>query len=102
MLQAEWRPESLQAASELAAYAEQTGRKPAHLAQTWVMRNSLVTSTLLGPRTFEQWQDGIAAMACDWTAEDEAFCDRLVSPGKSSSLGPVDSHHPIEGRVTRR
>jgi aryl-alcohol dehydrogenase (NADP+) len=102
MLQAEWRAESLQAASELAAYAEQTGRKPAHLAQTWVMRNSLVTSTLLGPRTFEQWQDGIAAMACDWTAEDEAFCDRLVSPGKSSSLGPVDSHHPIEGRVTRR
>lgn len=102
MLQAEWRPESLQAASELAAYAEQTGRKPAHLAQTWVMRNSLVTSTLLGPRTLEQWQDGIAALACDWTAEDEAFCDRLISPGKSSSLGPVDSHHPVEGRVVRR
>lgn len=102
MLQAEWRPESLQAASELAAYAEQTGRKPAHLAQTWVMRNSLVTSTLLGPRTLEQWQDGLAALACDWTAEDEAFCDRLISPGKSSSLGPVDSHHPVEGRVVRR
>lgn len=101
MMEAEWRPESLQAASELAAYAERTGRKPAHFAQSWVMRNQLVTSTLVGPRTFAQWQDGMAALACPWMEEDEAFCDRLVSPGKSSSLGPVDPHHPIEGRIAR-
>ncbi|MBD1585937.1 aldo/keto reductase [Pseudomonas typographi] len=99
MLEAEWRPESLAVAAQLAAYAERTGRKPAHLAQTWVMRNAQVTSTLVGPRTFEQWDDAIAALACPWAEEDEAFCDRLVSPGKGSSLGPVDPHHPIEGRV---
>ncbi|MFF7709095.1 aldo/keto reductase [Pseudomonas sp. NPDC007930] len=101
MLEAEWRPESLAAAAALAAYAERTGRQPAHLAQAWVMRNRLVTSTLVGPRTFAQWQDGLAARACPWHAEDEAFCDALVSPGKSSSLGPVDPHHPIEGRVLK-
>jgi len=101
MMEAEWRPESLQAAGKLAAYAERTGRKPAHFAQSWVMRNQLVTSTLVGPRTFAQWQEGMAALACPWTEEDEAFCDRLVSPGKSSSLGPVDPHHPIEGRIAR-
>jgi aryl-alcohol dehydrogenase-like predicted oxidoreductase len=101
MIEAEWRPESLQVAGALAAYAERTGRKPAHFAQAWVMRNRLVTSTLVGPRTFEQWQEGIAALGCPWSADDEAFCDQLVSPGKSSSLGPVDPHHPIEGRLTR-
>jgi len=99
MLEAEWRPESLAVAAQLAAYAEETGRQPAHLAQTWVMRNAQVTSTLVGPRTFAQWEDAVAALACPWTAEDEAFCDALVSPGKSSSLGPVDPHHPIEGRA---
>lgn len=101
MMEAEWRPESLQVASDLADWAEKTGRKPAHLAQMWVMRNRLVTSTLVGPRTFEQWQDAVAALDCPWTEEDEAFCDQLVSSGKGSSLGPVDPHHPIEGRVTR-
>lgn len=101
MLEAEWRPESLDVAARLAAHAEATGRKPAHVAQQWVMRNARVTSTLIGPRTFDQWADGIAALDCPWTPEDEAFCDALVSPGKGSSLGPVDPHHPIEGRVLR-
>ena len=101
MMEAEWRPESLQVAGELAAYAERTGRQPAHFAQAWVMRNQLVTSTLVGPRTFEQWRDGMAALDCPWSAEDDAFCDQLVSPGKSSTLGPVDPHHPIEGRIVR-
>lgn len=101
MLEAEWRPESLAVAAKLVAYAEQTGRKPAHLAQTWVMRNAHITSTLVGPRTFEQWSEALASMACPWTLEDERFCDALVSPGKSSTLGPVDPHHPIEGRIAR-
>lgn len=101
MMEAEWRPESLDVAARLAAHAEATGRSPAHFAQQWVMRNALVTSTLVGPRTFEQWKDGIAALECPWSDEDEAFCDALVSPGKSSSLGPVDPHHPIEGRLMR-
>ncbi|NIG20159.1 aldo/keto reductase [Pantoea sp. Al-1710] len=102
MLEAEWRPESLQMATELATYAERTGRQPAHFAQQWVMRNQLVTSTLVGPRTFEQWREGIAALDCPWSEEDEMFCDRLVSPGKGTSLGPVDPHHPIEGRIVGR
>ncbi|MEG3132518.1 aldo/keto reductase [Rouxiella sp. T17] len=101
MMEAEWRPESLQVAGELASYAERTGRQPAHFAQAWVMRNQLVTSTLVGPRTFEQWRDGMAALDCPWSTEDDAFCDQLVSPGKSSTLGPVDPHHPIEGRIVR-
>lgn len=101
MLEAEWRPESLAAAAELAAYAERTGRSSAHVAQAWVMRNRQVTSTLVGPRTFEQWQDAVAALECPWTLDDERFCDALVSPGKSSTLGLVDPHHPIEGRTPR-
>ena len=45
--------------------------------------------------------DALAAIACPWTLEDEHFCDALVSPGKSSTLGPADPHHPIEGRIAR-
>lgn len=99
MLEAEWRPESLEIAAKLAGYAEETGRSPAHLAQAWVMRNRYVTSTLVGPRTMAQWEDGLAALGCAYSAEDEAFLDTLVSPGKGSSLGPVDPHHPVEGRA---
>ncbi|TDE34787.1 aldo/keto reductase [Antarcticimicrobium sediminis] len=98
MLQAEWRPESLEIAAKLADHADSTGRKPAHVAQQWVMKNSFVTSTLVGPRTMSQWEDGLAALECPWSEEDESFFDTLVSPGKGSSLGPVDPHHPIEGR----
>jgi len=101
MLEAEWREESLLVAGKLVAHAEATGRKPAHLAQAWVMRNRLVDCVLAGPRTFEQWQDYVAALDCPFTAEDEAFCDALVAPGRSSTNGPVDPHHPVEGRVPR-
>lgn len=99
MLEAEWRPESLEVAAKLAAHAEATGRRPEHLAQAWVMRNRHVTSTLVGPRTMTHWEDGLAALDCPYGAEDEEFFDRLVAPGKGSSLGPSDPHHPIEGRV---
>jgi aryl-alcohol dehydrogenase-like predicted oxidoreductase len=99
MLEAEWRTESLAVAARLVEHAERTGRSPAHLAQRWVMHNRQVTSTLIGPRTHEQWEAAVAALSCTWTAEDEAFCDALVSPGKSSTLGPVDPHHPVEGRT---
>ncbi|MCC4307879.1 aldo/keto reductase [Alcanivorax marinus] len=98
MLEAEWRPESLDIAWKLAEYARASGRIPSHLAQQWVMRNAFVTSTLVGPRTLEQWKDGLAAMDCPWSEADETFIDGLVSPGKGSSLGPVDPRHPIEGR----
>lgn len=100
MMEAEWRPESLLVAEKLADYAANRGVKPAHLAQQWVMRNNLVSSTLVGPRTFEQWEGYLEALECLFEAEDEAFIDTLVAPGKTSTLAPFDPHHPVEGRIT--
>ena len=98
MMEAEWRPESLLVAEKLARHAEAKGARPAHIAQQWVMKNSLVSSTIVGPRTMEQWQDYVEALEYRYAEADEAFVDQLVSPGKTSTLAPSDPHHPIEGR----
>ncbi|MDX3928505.1 MAG: aldo/keto reductase [Shinella sp.] len=99
MMEAEWRPESLLVAERLKQYAADKGARPAHIAQQWVMRNRLVTSTIVGPRTFEQWQDYLDALEYAYDIEDERFIDLLVSPGKTSTLAPFDPHHPVEGRL---
>ncbi len=99
MMEAEWRPESLLVAEKLKKYAADKGARPAHIAQQWVMRNRLVTSTIVGPRTFEQWQDYLDALEYVYDIEDERFIDLLVSPGKTSTLAPFDPHHPVEGRL---
>ncbi len=98
MMEAKWRPESLAVAERLARHAQAKGAKPAHVAQQWVMRNSFVSSTIVGPRTMEQWQDYLDALDYRYTQADEAFIDQLVSPGKTSTLAPSDPHHPVEGR----
>lgn len=98
MMEAEWRPESLAVAERLVRHAEAKGARSAHIAQQWVMRNSLVSSTIVGPRTMEQWQDYLDALDYRYTEADEAFIDQLVSPGKTSTLAPSDPHHPVEGR----
>jgi aryl-alcohol dehydrogenase-like predicted oxidoreductase len=99
MMEAEWRPESLLVAEKLEKFAADKGVKPAHIAQQWVMKNRMVTSTIVGPRTFEQWQDYLDAMDYVYDMKDESFIDFLVSPGKTSTLAPSDPHHPIEGRI---
>ena len=101
MMEAEWRPESLLVAEKLLQYAQAKGARSAHIAQQWVMRNTLVASTIVGPRTFEQWQDYLDALDYAYQADDETFVDQLVSPGKTSTLAPSDPHHPIEGRAVR-
>jgi aryl-alcohol dehydrogenase-like predicted oxidoreductase len=98
MMEAEWRPESLLVAEKLAQYAKVKGVAPAHFALRWVMRNQIVTSTLVGPRTFEQWSDYLTALNYELDDDDEKLVDQLVSPGKSSTLAPFDPHHPVEGR----
>ena len=98
MLQAEWREESLQVARSLADYATSTGTTANALALQWVLANRRVSSVICGPRTEAQWDDYMAPAPRPYTADDEAFIDRLVLPGKASSLRHLDPHHPVEGR----
>ena len=82
------------------ATREARASTPNHLAVAWVLNNRTVTAVIGGPRTEEQWNDYIAALAYKFTADDEALIDRLVTPGHPSTPGYNDPAYPLEGRVT--
>ncbi len=101
MLQAEWRPESLNLAQEIKQHAERRGMTAGQFAVLWVLNNALVTAAIAGPRTEAQWDDYLGALGHKFTAEDEALIVRLVPAGHPSTPGFSDPAYPIEGRVAR-
>ena len=98
MLQAEWRHESLDIAARLKAHADARGIGLVAFAVAWVLNNDAVTSTIAGPRTFEQWTDYFGALSYAWTPEDEALVNSLVGAGHPSTPGHTDPAYPIDGR----
>lgn len=101
MMQTEWRDESLALAQTIKAHAEARGITAIQFAVAWVLNNALVTATIAGPRTQEQWQAYLAALDYGFTAEDEALVDSLVAPGHPSTPGYNDPAYPLEGRRPR-
>lgn len=101
MLQTEWRPESLAIADTLKAHAESRGATLVHWAVAWVLNNGAITSTIAGPRTFEQWSGYLGALTYKWTPEDEILADNLVATGHPSTPGYNDPQYPVEGRFAR-
>ena len=101
MLESEWRQESLHIAVELAEHAKARGITPGQFALAWVLNNRFVTGAVGGPRTEEQWEDYVGALAYRLNAEDEALVNRLVVTGHASTPGYNDPSYPIEGRVVR-
>lgn len=100
-LESEWRQESLVIADKLAAHAKARGITPSQFAIAWVLNNKLITAPIAGPRTLEQWQDAIGALAYSFTADDEKLVNSLVVTGHPSTPGYNDPQYPIEGRVAR-
>ncbi len=98
MLEAEWRPESLIVAEKLQEALKARGVSMAHWAIAWVLNNAAVTSSIGGPRTFEQWTGYLGGLDYAWTAEDEALANSLVPPGHPSAHGHTDPEYPIQGR----
>lgn len=101
MMQSEWRPESLVIAQEVKRYAAEKGTKAQILAVNWVLNNRFITSVIAGPRTEEQWDDYIEALAYTFTADDEKLFDCLVPEGHPSTPGYNDPAYPLEGRPVR-
>jgi aryl-alcohol dehydrogenase (NADP+) len=101
ILETEFRAESLAIAQKLGEHAKRKGITPGHLAVRWVLANPIVTSVIAGPRTVDQWQDYIAAMAAKFDAEDEALVDTLVRPGHPSTPGYNDPAYPLTGRPVK-
>lgn len=102
MMETEFRAESLAIAGEIKARAEARGMSAADWAFNWVLANRAVTSVLAGPRTLEQWQGYVGALAHRIDADDEAFLDARVPPGHPSTPGYSDPKYPIRGRMTAR
>ena len=101
ILQTELRRESVALALRIKTHAEARGSSTAHFAVQWVLNNRLVDAVIGGPRTLEQWEDYLAALATGFTAEDEALVDELVPPGHPSTPGFTDPQYPVTGRVAR-
>jgi aryl-alcohol dehydrogenase-like predicted oxidoreductase len=101
LLETEWRSESLHIAQALAEHARWRGISPGQFALAWVLNNSLVTGAIAGPRTIEQWDDYVGALAYRFTAEDEALVDSMITPGHPSTPGYNDPAYPLEGRISR-
>jgi aryl-alcohol dehydrogenase-like predicted oxidoreductase len=99
MMETEFRAESLAIAEQLEAHARATGRTLTQFALAWLWANAIVTSVIAGPRTFDQWQDYVAAVGTAWGAEDEALVDSLVRPGHASTHGYNDPQYPFFGRI---
>ena len=99
MMETENRAESIAIAEKLARHAKATGRTLTAFALAWLWANDIVTSVIAGPRTFEQWEDYVAALGTPWTAEDEALVDSLVRPGHASTPGYSDPQYPFFGRI---
>jgi aryl-alcohol dehydrogenase-like predicted oxidoreductase len=98
MLETEFRAESLEIAQRIRKHAEGKGMTAGDFAVNWVLANRLVTSVIGGPRTLEQWNAYVGALARRFEADDEALIDALVRPGHPSTPGYNDPMYPLTGR----
>ncbi|MBJ9660452.1 aldo/keto reductase [Burkholderia gladioli] len=101
LLQTEWRPETIELARRVHAHAAERGLSASQFALAWVLNSRYIASTIAGPRTLEQWDDYLPALAYRLTEADEAFVDSLVASGHPSTPGFNDPGHPFFGRLTR-
>ena len=90
IMESEWRPESLLIAQEIKRHAESKGVTAGQFAVAWVLNNQFITAVIAGPRTEAQWDEYLGNTAYAFTAEDEAFVDRLVATGHPSTPGYND------------
>jgi aryl-alcohol dehydrogenase-like predicted oxidoreductase len=96
--EAELRDESLAISQQLADHCRAKGVAPSQFALAWCLANPIVASVILGPRTMEQLDDNLSALAVTITEGDEAFVDHLVPPGEHSGKGFNDPLYPVIGR----
>ena len=99
LMETEFREESLVIAQTLKSHAEKKGMTATDFAVNWVLRNSIVSSVIAGPRTLEQWEGYLAALGKTFDAQDEALVDSLVRPGHPSTPGYNDPQYPLRGRI---
>jgi aryl-alcohol dehydrogenase-like predicted oxidoreductase len=60
--------------------AAELGTSPAVVALAWIQGSGRVTSTLLGTSRLEQFENNLAALSLDLTAEQRAHLDEISKP----------------------
>lgn len=98
LMEVEFRPPTLQAATLALAHARACGRDLSHLAMQWVLANSAVVSVLAGPRSLEHLEGYLAAMTCPFDENDEAALSALCAAGQTPGEGQADPRYPYFGR----
>lgn len=64
--------EYAEVAERFVAYADERGLSPSALAVAWVMSNPAVTSTIVGARNMEQFNDSLGCLTMPLSAEQRA------------------------------
>ncbi|WP_248795574.1 aldo/keto reductase [Pseudomonas sp. MWU13-2105] len=96
--QTEWRPESLAIAQVIARHAAERGTTSVAFAIAWVLKNTLISAAIAGPRTEAHWDSYMDALGLELGPDDEKLVDGLVVPGYASTHGFTDPGYPVEGR----
>jgi aryl-alcohol dehydrogenase-like predicted oxidoreductase len=63
--------------------AKEKNVTPSQLSLAWTLRNDIVNSTIIGPRTMEQYEDNIKALDIKLTDEDNKRLDKVSLPGRT-------------------
>ena len=69
----------------LEALAAEKGVPVSQLALAWCAAQPGVTSPIIGPRTMEQLEDNLGALAVEITDEDRRRIDEIIPPGRMVS-----------------
>lgn len=73
----------LEKAVQIADFARKAGLDPVHLAVAWQIRDPVVTSAVIGPRTLEQLRPYVEAVDVTLDASTLAEIDKIVPPGSA-------------------
>lgn len=95
------RPGEMDAVRAIADHLEPSGRQISNFAVNWVLANRLVSSILIRPKTVAQLNSYLNASTTPYTAEDEAFIDKLIPSGNCVGSTYMDPPYAWYGRIIR-
>jgi aryl-alcohol dehydrogenase-like predicted oxidoreductase len=101
LLNRDFRAETFEIVETLRRHAGKRGMSLIDFAVLWVLNCKAVTSVIAGPRLHSQWKDYLGALKHEFTADDEALVNSLVSPGHPSTPGFNEIRYPPRGRLAR-
>jgi len=79
-------PAAVERIDEYLALCASRDLLPSQVALAWVTAQPGVTSSIIGPRTFEQWEDNLGALSLKLDEKLAVELDRIFPPGGAHSF----------------